>query len=131
MNLHATLRKSTMPSNVFDELILLYNHDKVQGLQEFLHDGARYEAAVLSVPWLLDYFQRHPAENAYILQVHGSSFGDHAMQTFAQDMRARGREELIAQVAAQQTQITLLKIGYADWLLFPDKHMMLWRYDGR
>jgi hypothetical protein len=130
MNLHATLHKATMPPNVFDELILLYDHDKVVGLQEFLNVGARYEAAVLSVPWLLAYFQQHPAENAYILQVHGTSFGDHAMQTFAQDMKARGREDLIALAGAHQSQITLLKIGAADWLLFPDKHMMLWRYDG-
>jgi hypothetical protein len=129
-NLHALLHKSTMPANVSDELILLYEHDKVVGLQEFLTRGARYEDAILSVPWLLDYFQQHPSENAYIFQVHGTSFGEHAMLTFAQDMKARGREDLIAQVAAQQSQITLLKVGAADWLLFPDKHMMLWRYDG-
>jgi WG containing repeat len=130
LNLHATLHKSTMPENVFDELILLYDHDKVQGVQEFLNAGARYEDALLSVPWVLDYFQKHPGENAYILQVHGTSVGEHAMQTFAQDMKARGREDLIAQVASQQSQITLLKVGAADWLLFPDKRMMLWRYGG-
>src|SRR5580704_3248897 len=130
MNLHATLHKSTMPQNVFDQLILLYDHGKVQGVQEFLNAGALYEDALLSVPWVLDYFKQHPSENAYIFQVHGTSFAEHAMQTFAQDMKARGREDLIAQVGAQQAQITLLKIGSADWLLFPDQHMMLWRYDG-
>jgi hypothetical protein len=129
-NMHATLHRSTMPANVFDELILTYDQNKVQGVREFLKSGARYEAMALSVPWLRDYLLQHPKENLYIFQVHGSSFGEHAMQTFAMDMQARGREDLIAEVRSQQPQIALLKIGAADWLLFPDKHMMLWRYDG-
>jgi hypothetical protein len=129
-NLHAIIHKSTMPANVFDELILLYDHDKVEGVQEFLNSGTRYEALALSVPWLKDYIQLHPEESVYIFQVHNTSLGEHAMHTFALDMKARGREDLIAEVQAQQSQITLLKVGAADWLLFPDKHMMLWRYGG-
>ena len=129
-NLHATLHKSTMPANVFDELILLYDHDKVKGVQEFLSSGAKYEAMALSVPWFKDYIQQHPNVNIYIFQVHGASFGEHAMETFALDMKARGREDLIEEVQSQQSQITLLKIGDVDWLLFPDRHMMLWRFDG-
>ena len=42
----------------------------------------------------------------------------------------RGREDLIPVVQAQQSQIALLKIGFVYWLLFPDKHMMLWRFEG-
>jgi hypothetical protein len=56
------------------------------------------------------------------------------MRTFAEDMKVRGREDLVEQVRAQQSEITLLIIGnvYSEsyWLLFPDKHMMLWRYGG-
>lgn len=57
-----------------------------------------------------------------------------AMRTFSEDMKARGREDRVEPVGVQQPQITLLIVGntYSEsyWLLFPDKHMMLWRYGG-
>lgn len=129
-NLHVTLRKASFPPNVFEELILLYDHDKVQGVEEFLKTGANYEDLVLSVSWLNDYIHEHPRENIFLMHVHDTSFGDQALRTFTLDMKARGREDLIPTVAAQQAQVALLKIGYVYWLVFPDKHMMLWRYEG-
>jgi hypothetical protein len=129
-NLHVTLRKASFPPNVSEELILLYDHDKVQGVEEFLKTGLKYEDLVLSVPWLNDYIHEHPRENIFLMHVHDTSFGDQAMRTFTLDMKARGREDLIPTVRAQQARVALLKIGYVYWLVFPDKHMMLWRYEG-
>lgn len=129
-NLHVTLRKSSFPPNFLEELILLYDQDRVQGVEEFLKTGAKYEGLALSVPWLNDYVREHPKENVFLMHVHDTSFGDQAMRTFTLDMKARGREDLISPVQAHQAQIALLKIGYVYWLVFPDKHMMLWRYDG-
>lgn len=129
-NLHASLRKASFPANFFEDLILLYDHEKVQGVDEFLTTGDTYENLVLSIPWLNDYLRTHPKENVSLLHVHQSSFGDHAMQSFALDMKARGREDLIPVVQAQQAQIALLKIDFVYWLVFPDKHMMLWRFEG-
>lgn len=42
----------------------------------------------------------------------------------------REREDLISVVQAQQPQIALLHVGFVYWLLFPDKHMLLWRFEG-
>jgi WG repeat protein/FAD binding domain-containing protein len=129
-NLHATLHKPTFPANFFEDLILLYDHDKVQGVDEFLKTGAIYEDLALSIPWLNDYIRAHPQESVFLMHVHQTSFGDHAMNSFALDMKARGREDLIPAVRTQQAQIALLKIGFVYWLVFPDKHMMLWRFEG-
>ena len=129
-NLHVTLRKASFPPNVFEELILLYDHDKVHGVEEFLKTGAMYEDLALSVPWLNDYIHEHPKETVFLMHVHDTSFGDQAMRTFVLDMKAKGREDLIPPVEAQQAKVALLKIGYVYWLVFPDKHMMLWRYEG-
>jgi hypothetical protein len=129
-NLHVTMRKATFPKNVLEELVLLYDHNKVEGVAEFLKTGAKYEDMALSVPWLNDYIREHPKETVFVMYVHDTSFGDQAMRTFALDMKARGREDLIPTVRAQQAQLVLLKIGYVYWILFPDKHMMLWRYEG-
>jgi hypothetical protein len=130
-NLHATLYKSSLPANLLDELVLLYENDEVEGVEGFLKAGGKYETMALSVPWLSDYILEHPKETVYVFYVHNMSFGDQAMRTFAVDMKARGREDLVEDARAQQTQITLLKIGEADWLLFPDKRMILWRYGGQ
>jgi hypothetical protein len=66
--------------------------------------------------------------------VHDSSFGDKALRVFTNDMHAIGKDNLSGEVKAQQSQITLLITGieHAEsyWLLFPDKHMILWRYGG-
>ena len=49
-------------------------------------------------------------------------------------MRFRERPDLIEQVRGQQEEVVLLIVGntYSEsyWILFPDKHMLLWRYGG-
>jgi hypothetical protein len=49
-------------------------------------------------------------------------------------MQFRDRPDLIEQVQAQQQDIALLIVGNTHsetyWILFPDKHMLLWGFDG-
>ena len=128
-NLQAVLHKPSLPDNLSIQLVLLYNQNKVEGLDGFLKTADQYESLVLSIPWLNAFLRENPKLNAWLFFVHRNSFGDHAMQTFALDMKARGRDDLIEKVRSQQDQIALLNIQGADWLVFPDKHMMLWRYE--
>jgi hypothetical protein len=134
MNLHASVRKSAFPRNVADALVLRYANGRVEGVDEFLKSAGKYETLALSVPWLDKYIRDHPRMAFRISYVHNQSFGDKAMRVFTADMKLRGREDLIEQAKAQQSDIALLIVGdmYSEayWLLFPDKHMMLWRYDG-
>lgn len=124
------LHKRTFPANVQEHLVLQYEHGRVNDLDEFLRNGPKYEALALSVPWLNHYLQEHPQEMMTLTYVHHASFGDHAMQSFALDMKACGREDLLPAVRSQQSEIALLKIGYVYWLLFPDHYIMLWRFEG-
>lgn len=129
-NLQATLHKATFPKNMDEHLVLRYDGKKVQGVEQFLKDGGKYESLVLSVPWLLKYLLQHPNERVTLEHVHQTSFSDHAMESFAEDMTARGRPDLIPIVQAQQSQIALLHAGFVYWLVFPDRHMVLWRFEG-
>jgi WG containing repeat len=95
----------------------------------FLQTGSRYEDLALSVTWLMDWLRHHPDTHAYLSNVHGRSFGEHAMQTFSKDMELRERNDLVEKVRAEQSQTALLKIDGADWLIFPDRHLLLWRYE--
>jgi WG containing repeat len=128
-NLHVTLRKNSFPPNVSDAVVLLYEQGQVKGVEEFLKTAGKYEDLALSVPWLNQFIHDNPKLPVEISYVHNASFGDKAMRTFAGDMKARGRDDLVEQVRAQQSQIVLLTISGSYWLLFPDKHMMLWRYE--
>ena len=134
MNLHATVRKSIFPPNVTDALVLRYVNGKVEGVEGFLKTAGKYEDLALSVPWLNEFIQEHPRLPVRISYVHNLSFGEKAMRTFAADMKARGREDQSESVRTQQSQMALLIIGItyfeSYWLVFPDKHMMLWRYSG-
>lgn len=134
MYLHAAVRKSNFPSNVTDALVLHYVNEKVEGVDEFLESAAKYEDLALSVPWLNDFIRDNPQAAVRISYIHDKSFGDKDMRGFTADMKLLGREDLIEQVKSQQADIALLVIKETDtesyWLLFPDKHMMLWRYAG-
>lgn len=129
-NLHLTLHKTGLPSNFKEDVVLLYDNGETEGVGDFLKNAGKYEKLVLSVPWLNEYLRKHPEETLFLIYVHDKSLGDHAMRSFARDMKARGREDLIPIVRAQQKDVALLKIGYVYWILFPDKHMMLWRFEG-
>ena len=63
------------------------------------------------------------------MHVHDTSFGDQAMRTFTLDMKARGREDLIPTVRAQQAQVEL-----QNWIRLlagvSRQTHQLWRYEG-
>ena len=134
MNLHVLLRKPSFPQNVADAVVLKDVKGQVEAIGKFLSSSSKYEDLVFSVPWLKDYIHEHPHVFFRISYVHDASFGEKAMRTFAGDMKLRERGDLIEKVRAQQSQIALLIVGttYAEsyWLLFPDKHILLWRYQG-
>lgn len=133
-NLHVTLQKTSFPPSVSDAVVLRYEQGKVEGVEKFLETAGKYEALALSVPWLNQFIRDNSKVPLRISYVHDLSFGDKAMRTFAADMKARGRDDLVQEVTAQKSNVVLLLIGntYSEsyWLLFPDKHMMLWRYLG-
>ena len=114
--------------------MLRYVDGNVEGVDRFLNTAGEYEDLALSVPWLNAFMKDHPRVPIRISYVHDRSFGEKAMLTFTADMKARGRDDLVERVKGAQSQIVLLMVGmtYAEsyWLVFPDKHMMLWRYIG-
>lgn len=128
-NLHVILRRRTFPENFQIQLILEYARGRVNGLDEFLQVEPKYESLARSVPWLNSYLAAHPKVTATLYIVHGKSFGSHAMETFAKDMKQRRREDLISRLAGQQADIALLDIGSGLWIIFPDHSMILWRYE--
>lgn len=62
------------------------------------------------------------------------SFSEKAMQIFAADMKAIGKESLVNEVAAIRKEVSLLRVGrtyyQAHWLVLPDGRMVLWRFIG-
>ena len=129
-NLQAWLHRNELPPNLQEHLVLEFQGGNVEGLDTFLQNAGRYENLVLSIPWLNAWLHDHPEENLTLAYVHDASFGDHAMESFTADMKARGREDLIQPVRAQQKEIALIHTGFVYWLIFPDHHMLLWRFEG-
>jgi hypothetical protein len=128
------LRRSDPPDIFFDEeLVLPYPDGKAVGADTFLQHAPRYEQLVLSVPWLNQFVH----ENKRVVRprlafTQGASFSDEAAQAFSEDMHAIGRDKAIVKTEAAKDQIALLIVGSwaeeSDWLVFPDHHMLLWRY---
>jgi hypothetical protein len=134
LNLYLRLQPSDPPHNFFyDEVSLRYVDGNVLGTEKFLQDAPQFEKLVLSVPWLNQYVQAQRQEPLIELSFyHGVSLSDRVMKLFAADMHAIGRDDLIAKVEPTKDRIALLIVGSgaeeSDWLVFPDQHMLLWRY---
>jgi hypothetical protein len=133
-NLHAVLHKDSLPPNVSDEVTLRDVNNRIQGIDGFLSNSAKYENLVLSIPWLKQYITANPKVWVRITYVHDASLADEALSRFAADMKTRERNDIAEQARALRTQIALIQVGvrYAEsyWLVFPDKHLVLWRYQG-
>lgn len=125
---------SDLTHNFFsDEVFLRYVNGNVVDADKFLQNAPRFEKQVLSVPWLNRYVQDQSSKVLMrIAFVGGTSFSDAEMRVFAADMHAIGRDRLIPKVEAMKDQIATLIVGFgaeeSDWLVFPDRHMLLWRY---
>jgi hypothetical protein len=134
MNLHATLRRASFPSGVSISLVLEQIQGRVPGIDRFLTSVGKYERLALSIPWLNKYMAEHPRVPVRLSYVQDSSFGNKGFHTFAEDMNFRDRQDLVDQVRARLQDVALLIVGntYSEsyWLLFPDKHMVLWRFGG-
>jgi hypothetical protein len=134
VNLHVDLSGPSLPPNVTDEVTLKSVSNHIQGVDGFMSSVGKYEDLVLSVPWLKEYVLAHPEARVRITYVHDASLGEEAFRNFAADMKVRERTDLIDKVKAQQKQIALIQVGvlYSEsyWLVFPDKHLLLWRYQG-
>lgn len=130
-NLHLLLSAPGFPDNFSDDVALQYLEGNVIGTDKFLEDGPHFEKLVLSVPWLMQYAREHPKTSIRLSYFHGRSFSDDAFRFFSADMQAIGQESLIRKVDQIKEQIALVSIGFreeADWLIFPDGHMLLWRF---
>lgn len=62
--------------------------------------------------------------------VHDKSLSDKALQNFAADMHALGKDTLVNEVRQVQSQVAVLNVSYGDWwLVLPDRRMILSRYE--
>lgn len=133
-NLHVRLHRAGLPQNLATRAVLLHSDGKTEGVAGLLANGAKYEALVTTTPWLMSFIRSNPKVDIEVLYVHDMSFGEHALETFTKDMQASGKMGLIERVRSQQSEIALLvAVGRATasyWLLFPDHHMLLWRFQG-
>ncbi len=128
-NLEATLRQRNSPANVAVEVELLFHDGKVDGVADLAERIPAYQSLVFSVPWLSEYLAAHPDQHLYIRFVHDRSFSRKAMETFEADMRTIGKDALVADVAANQDKAALIFLDYgSDWIVLPDKQMILWRH---
>jgi hypothetical protein len=128
-NLLATLQRPSLPQHTAEDVVLLFQDGKIEGVEDLAERIAPYEALALSVPWLNRYLADHPEQNMYIRFVHDRSFSTKGMQNFAADMKKLGKEALVNEVATVQDKATLVFLDYgSEWIILPDKRMILWRH---
>lgn len=129
-NLHVYLRRQDFPAHFGVTAILLYKEGRVSGVDEFLQGVPRYEDLALAVPWLARLRAKYPKLGTNLLWVHDKGLSDKALQNFAADMHALGKDALVREVRQVQPEVAVLNVSYGDWwLILPDRRMILWRYE--
>jgi hypothetical protein len=106
------LKTADEPASFSDNVALAYIDGKVIDTDKFMTSGGQFESLVLSVPWLTQYAQNHPKTPIEIEFVHDVSLSDAGLETFRADMRAIGRENVIAKVETQRKRIAFVRVGY-------------------
>jgi hypothetical protein len=128
-NLLVTLRESSLPPGIAEDVVLLFHDGRIDGVAELPDRISPYVSLALSVPWLNEYRANHAELKMYIRFVHGRSFSEKAMQNFAADMRELGKNSLADEVTKVQDKVALVFLDYgSDWIILPDKRMILWRH---
>ena len=137
-NLEADLWRPGFPHNFVVGAFLLRNHGRTEGAEGVALKSQAYERLVLSIDWLREFWNTHPEEHALLFYVHGVSLTEKGMKTFAADMKAAGRQDLVERVKPVQAQAVLietsnrsyaLEYGQGDyWIVLPDKTVILWRW---
>ena len=128
-NLQAKLARKDLPKNFVFGIALPFKASKVENVDTFMGSIDAYHDLVLSVPWLREFINTHPQLNYELRFVGDRSFSEKAMQSFTADMKLRGKEALVNEVAKIQKSVSLLVVGYRTWLMvLPDKRVVLWRF---
>jgi len=89
------------------------------GVDQFLQDASRYEDLALSVPWLSKLRDKYPKWGTSLLWVHDKSLSDKALQNFAADMHALGKDALVNEVRQVQSQVAVLNVSYGRLVVGP------------
>jgi len=131
--LHATLRRRGFPKNFSIGIVLPFKDGKVENIDGFLNNIERYKNLVFSVTWFKNYLMSHPNVWFELRFVNDRSFSEKAMKVFTKEMERN--QSLVNEVMAAQKEICLLFVGRrysgANWLILPDKRMVIWRYLGQ
>jgi hypothetical protein len=128
-NLEADVRLPDFPQNLVVAAVFKLQDGHATGVDTFLEHGSQYERLVLDNPWIMSSLKQHPNLGAWLIYVGNSSMSEKAMNIFAADMHALGRDDLAQEVSAHRTEIADLSYYGNEVLLFPDHHAILWRWD--
>lgn len=130
-NLRAKLTRKDVPKNFSFGIALPFQDGKVENVDRFIASIDAYRNLILSVPWLRKFITTHPQLDYELRFVGDCSFSEKAMQSFAADMKLKGKESLVNEVAKIQKSVSLLVVNYRIWLIvLPDKRVVFWRFNG-
>jgi hypothetical protein len=130
-NLRAKVTRKDVPRNFSFGIALPFKDGKVENVDTFIASIDAYRNLILSVPWLREFITTHAQLDYELRFVGDRSFSEKAMQSFTADMKLKGKEALINELAKIQKSVSLLIVGSRTWLIvLPDKTVVFWRFNG-
>jgi hypothetical protein len=130
---NAKLALQSWPSNFAIGASLPYHGKPLGGVDSLMVDAPRYAAAALSVPWLRKYVEGNSQVQVEMRYVNGRSISPKAIEGLREDMKGRGREDLLHAVAEHLAESVFLEVQdrpgcWSRIIVLPNGDSILWQF---
>ncbi len=129
----AKLWRNDFPKNFTILLELPYNNGAVQNIDVFIRKIENYKNQIFSVKWLKNYILAHPDEDFRLNFDTEYSFGTSLEIEFYEQINSPRKQKLVEEIKKSSEQISAIQVGgkyfFSQWLVLPNKKMILFRYN--
>ena len=130
---NAKLALPSLPPNFALGASLPYHGKPLGGVDSLIVDAPRYAAVALSVPWLRKYVEGNSHVRVEMRFVNGRSISPKAVERLREDMKGRGREDLLRAVSEHLAETVFLEVQdrpgcWSRIVVLPNGDTILWEF---
>ena len=133
---NAKLTAQNLPGYMHLNVSLTYSNGRLNAVDQFLARIEDYVALVGSIPWLAEFMNRHPDQEVELRYSRERSLARKAaLSDLGKELRDHQKNEIADRLTRESDKCALLQIGdpagrSSTWVVFPNREMLLWQFDG-
>ena len=131
---HTTLTHDSWPSNISLGLYIQYKNKELGSIQPILDSAHELIQFILSIDWFSDYLKKNQDISVEVRFVRNKSMSNYLTQKIMEEFRYKDKF-LVQEIKKHEKTAIFIeihegKVGFSRWIVFPDKRMLLWHFQG-